>query len=58
MINQMLDTLQRVVQSREGQLVIASHSERVWDWFSREEEKIELTPFASPKRLACPRGAF
>jgi ABC-type lipoprotein export system ATPase subunit len=45
MVTQLLETLEHVVRERKGQLIVASHSERVWSWFSREEEKIELTPW-------------
>jgi hypothetical protein len=45
MVTQLLDTLNKVVRERGGQMIVASHSERVWDWFTREEERIELTPW-------------
>jgi ligand-binding SRPBCC domain-containing protein len=40
-----MQTLDLVVREQNGQLIVASHSERVWNWFSRESEKIELTPW-------------
>jgi predicted ATPase len=43
MIGQLLETLELIVREREGQLIVASHSPQVWDWFSRDEERIELT---------------
>ncbi len=45
MIPQLLETLELVVRERGGQLIVASHSQLVWDWFSREEEQIELGPW-------------
>ncbi len=42
MVDQLLETLEWVVRKRNGQLIVASHSERVWDWFVREEERIQL----------------
>jgi hypothetical protein len=45
MVTQLLETLETIVQERKAQLIVASHSEWVWNWFSREEEKIELTPW-------------
>jgi hypothetical protein len=45
MVEQLMETVERVVQERNGQLIVASHSPRVWDWFAREEERIELTPW-------------
>jgi ABC-type lipoprotein export system ATPase subunit len=40
---QMLDNV--VVKQRAGQLIMASHSEHVWDYFSRSSEHIELSPW-------------
>jgi energy-coupling factor transporter ATP-binding protein EcfA2 len=45
MITQLMETLEKVVRERNGQLIVASHSEWVWNWFSRDEERIELTPW-------------
>jgi ABC-type lipoprotein export system ATPase subunit len=45
MIDQFLASLEAIVQKRQGQFIVASHSEQVWDWFSREEEHIELGPW-------------
>jgi hypothetical protein len=43
MVTQLLETLETVVRERQGQLIVASQSERVWDWFARDEERIELS---------------
>lgn len=43
MVDQLMETMERVVQERNGQLIVASHSVRVWEWFAREEERIELS---------------
>ena len=40
-----MQSVERVVQEQNGQLIVASHSPRVWDWFAREEEQIELSPW-------------
>jgi hypothetical protein len=45
MVTQLLQTLEYVVRERNGQLIVASHSELVWDYFSHDEERIELTPW-------------
>ncbi len=45
MVDQLLETMERVVQERKGQLIVASHSVRVWEWFSRPEEQIDLNPW-------------
>jgi ABC-type lipoprotein export system ATPase subunit len=45
MVTQLFQTLEHVVRERNGQLIVASHSELVWDFFSREEERIELSPW-------------
>jgi energy-coupling factor transporter ATP-binding protein EcfA2 len=45
MVTQLMETLERVVRERNGQLIVASHSELVWDWFARDEEQIELSPW-------------
>ncbi|MBV9121947.1 MAG: AAA family ATPase [Planctomycetes bacterium] len=42
MVDQLLETIERVVQERHGQLIVASHSVRVWEWFARPEEQIDL----------------
>jgi ABC-type branched-subunit amino acid transport system ATPase component len=41
MVSQLIETLESVIQERSGQLIVASHSSLVWDWFCREEERIE-----------------
>ena len=45
LIPQLMQTLDLIVRQRKAQMIVASHSERVWDFFSRDEEKIELTPW-------------
>jgi len=50
MIDQLLASLEAVVQQRQGQLIVASHSEQVWNWFSREEEHVELGPWRKDQR--------
>ena len=42
MIAQLMETLERVVRERDSQLIVAAHSQLVWDWFARDEERIEL----------------
>jgi hypothetical protein len=45
LVTQLLETLEMVVKERQGQIIVASHSQLVWDWFSREEERVELSPW-------------
>jgi energy-coupling factor transporter ATP-binding protein EcfA2 len=45
MVTQLLETLELVVKERKGQIIVASHSQLVWDWFSRDEERVELSPW-------------
>ncbi len=45
MVDQLLETVERIVQERKGQWIVASHSVRVWEWFAREEERIDLSPW-------------
>jgi ABC-type lipoprotein export system ATPase subunit len=49
MVKQLLQTLEFVVNERKGQFLVASHSELVWDYYSREDERIELTPWRVDK---------
>ncbi len=50
MVDQLLETLELIVQERAGQLIVASHSPQVWDWFSRDEERIELGAWQGARR--------
>ena len=45
MIAQLLETLEHIVRKRNGQLIAASHSLRVLEWFAREDERFELSPW-------------
>jgi len=45
MVAQLMETLELVVRQRHGQLIAASHSEFVWERFSRDAERIELSPW-------------
>jgi len=49
MVTQLLQTLEFIIRERKGQLLVASHSERVWDFFSREDERVELSPWRGGK---------
>jgi energy-coupling factor transporter ATP-binding protein EcfA2 len=44
MVQQLLGSIDAIAKERGGQLIVASHSEQVWDWFSRDSEKISLSP--------------
>jgi energy-coupling factor transporter ATP-binding protein EcfA2 len=44
-MDQLMQTMERVVEERNGQLIVASHSVRIWEWFAREEEQIDLSPW-------------
>ncbi len=48
MIPQLLASIEAIIKDRDGQLVVASHSAEVWDWFSLTSERIELTPWRRP----------
>jgi len=50
MVTQLLETLERIVTERNGQMIVASHSQLVWDWFARDEERIELNGWAGGSR--------
>jgi len=45
MVTQLMETLERTARERKGQLIVASHSQLVWDWFARDEERIQLGPW-------------
>jgi hypothetical protein len=45
MVAQLMETLESVIRERDGQLIVASHSPLVWDWFARDAERVELTPW-------------
>ena len=42
MIRSLLDSIALVVRERQGQLIVASHSQPVSSWFSREAERVQL----------------
>jgi energy-coupling factor transporter ATP-binding protein EcfA2 len=42
MVSQLMETLQLICEERDAQLIVASHSSLVWDWFD-EEERIDLS---------------
>jgi predicted ATP-dependent endonuclease of OLD family len=42
MVTQLMETLQLICDERDAQLIVASHSSLVWDWFD-EEERIDLS---------------
>jgi energy-coupling factor transporter ATP-binding protein EcfA2 len=50
MVTQLLQTLEFVIQARNGQLIVASHSQLVWDWFSRKAERIELSSWRKERK--------
>ena len=43
MVTQLMDTLANVVNQRNGQLIVASHSQLIWNWFSLRAEKVQLS---------------
>jgi AAA domain, putative AbiEii toxin, Type IV TA system len=49
MVEQLLETVERVIQERKGQWIVASHSVLVWEWFARPEEQIDLNPWREGK---------
>lgn len=42
MVQQLLGSIEAIVKQRKGQLIVAAHSEQVWNWFSLASEQIEL----------------
>lgn len=49
LVTQLMETIERIVHDRNGQLIVASHSQLVWDWFVRDEERIDLTAWGQAK---------
>jgi len=49
MVKQLLDTLHSVAEKRRSQLIVAGHSQQLWDWFGLKAEKISLAPWRSRK---------
>lgn len=45
MVQQLLGSIEAIVKERKGQLIVAAHSQEVWDWFSLSSERVELTPW-------------
>jgi predicted ATPase len=45
MVPQILGSIEDIVRKRGGQLIVASHSEEVWDRFPLESEHVELAPW-------------
>ncbi|NQT12086.1 MAG: ATP-binding protein, partial [Planctomycetes bacterium] len=45
MVQQLLGSIEAIVKERKGQLIVAAHSQEVWDWFSLTSERVELTPW-------------
>lgn len=45
MVQQLLSSIEAIVKERQGQLIVAAHSEEVWDWFSLTSERVQLTPW-------------
>ena len=43
MVQQLLGSIEAIIKERGGQLIVAAHSEEVWDWFSLTSERIKLT---------------
>ena len=50
MVAQLMQSLDQVVRQRRGQLIVASHSQLVWNWFSRKAEKIELSAWRGGRK--------
>jgi hypothetical protein len=45
MIPQLLASIEAIVKARKGQLIVAAHSQEVWDWFSLSSERVQLAPW-------------
>ena len=51
MVAQLMETLQLICDEREAQLIVASHSSLVWDWFA-EEERIDLSGWREARAMS------
>lgn len=49
MVPQILGSIEAIVRERRGQLIVASHSQEVWDRFPLESEHVELMPWRGAK---------
>jgi energy-coupling factor transporter ATP-binding protein EcfA2 len=49
MVQQLLGSIDGIVKARGGQLIVAAHSDQVWEWFSRDSEKIQLSAWRGGK---------
>jgi energy-coupling factor transporter ATP-binding protein EcfA2 len=45
MIPQLLASIEAIVKARNGQMIVAAHSQEVWDWFSLSTERVQLAPW-------------
>jgi predicted ATP-dependent endonuclease of OLD family len=45
MVKQLLGTLLSVAEKRRCQMIVAGHSQQLWDWFSLKSEKTSLAPW-------------
>jgi hypothetical protein len=45
MVQQLMGSIEAIVKARGAQLIIAAHSQEVWDWFSMTSERVELNPW-------------
>jgi len=55
MVSQLMETLELIAEHRNAQLIVASHSALVWDWFD-DEERIDLSGWRDDASLS-PVGA-
>jgi len=55
MVSQLMETLELIAEQRNAQLIVASHSALVWDWFD-DEERIDLSGWRDDAPLS-PVGA-
>ena len=55
MVSQLMETLELIAEQRGAQLIVASHSSLVWEWFD-EEERIDLSGWRDDAPLS-PVGA-
>jgi predicted ATPase len=56
MVSQLMETLVLIAEQRTAQLIVASHSSLVWDWFD-DEERIDLSGWREEVSLSLVENA-
>jgi hypothetical protein len=48
MVKQLLDILSSVAEKRQCQMIVAGHSQQLWDWITLKAERLSLGPWRRP----------